>query len=73
MIPIPVQQNCSYFFLKAVFFLPVHLTEYVEDERLHIEIEGLVVEEQFGEKAEVLAIQLVVLPIHLKKSSYYGC
>ena len=72
MIPIPGEQNCFYFFLKAVF-LPVHLTEYVEDERLHIKVEGLVVEEQFGEKAEVLAIQLVVLPIHLEKSSYYGC
>ena len=46
--------------------LPVHLAENVENERLDVEVEGLVVEEQLGQEAQVLAIQLVVLPIHLR-------
>ena len=46
--------------------LPVHLAENVENERLNVEVEGLVVKEQLGQEAQVLAIQLVVLPIHLR-------
>ena len=46
--------------------LPVHLAENVKNERLSVEVEGFVVEEQLGQEAEVLAIQLVVLPIRLR-------
>ena len=46
--------------------LPIHLAENVKNERLNVEVEGFVVEEQLGQEAEVLAIQLVVLPIHLR-------
>jgi hypothetical protein len=45
--------------------LLVHLAKDVEDERLHVEVERLVVQEQLGEQAEVLTVQLVVQPVHL--------
>jgi hypothetical protein len=31
----------------------------------HVVVEGLVVEEELGQEAEVLAVQLVLLPVHL--------
>ena len=46
--------------------LLVDLAEDVEEERDDVEVERLVVEEQLGQEAQVLAIQLVVLPIHLR-------
>ena len=45
--------------------LLVHLAEDVENEGLHIKVERLVVQEQLGEQAEVLAVQFVVQPVHL--------
>ena len=51
------------------YLLPVHFTKNVENERLHVKVESLVIEEQFGKKAEVLAVQLVVLAIHLNEAS----
>ena len=35
--------------------LPVHLAENVKNERLSVEVEGFVVEEQLGQEAEVPA------------------
>ena len=45
--------------------LSVDLAENVEQERLHVEIEGFMVEEELGHQAQVLAIKLVILPISL--------
>ena len=45
--------------------LLVHLAEDVENEGLHIKVERLVVQEELGEQAEVLAVQFVVQPVHL--------
>lgn len=46
--------------------LLVDLAENVEKERLYIEVQCLVVEKQFGQEAEVLAIELVVATVSLK-------
>ena len=43
----------------------VHLCQHVEQEGLHIEVESLVVEEEFGKEAEVLAVDLVVTSVHV--------
>ena len=40
--------------------LLVDLAENVEEERDDVEVERLVVEEQLGQEAEVLAVELVV-------------
>ena len=44
----------------------VHLCQHVEQEGLHIEVESLVVEEELGKEAEVLAVDLVVTSVCLK-------
>ena len=46
--------------------LLVHLCQNVEQKWLHVEVEGLVVQEQFGRQTEVLAVDLVVTAIHFK-------
>lgn len=38
--------------------LSVHLGEEVKNERFHVEIKGFMVEEEFGQQAEVLAVDL---------------
>lgn len=38
--------------------LAVHLGQEVEDEGLDVEVEGLVVQEELGQQAEVLAVDL---------------
>jgi hypothetical protein len=43
----------------------VALGHDVEEERLDIVVESLVVEEQFGHQAHVLAVDLVLLAVHL--------
>ena len=40
--------------------------EHVEEERLDIVVQRLVVEKQFGEKTQVLAVDLVGVAIHLE-------
>ena len=45
--------------------LLVHLTQDVEQEWLHIKIKCFVVQEQLGQKTQVLAVDLVVCSIHL--------
>lgn len=37
----------------------------IEQKRLHVVVEGLVVQKELGQQAEMLAILLVPLPIHL--------
>merc|ERR1719220_830950 len=44
----------------------VDLTQDVEDEGLHIEIQSLVIQEQFGQQAEVLTVELAFLPVNLE-------
>ena len=38
----------------------------VEEERLHVIVEGLVVQEQLGQEAQVLAVDLTDVTVHLK-------
>ena len=38
--------------------LAVHLGQQVENEGLHVEVQRLVVQEQLGQQAEVLAVDL---------------
>lgn len=44
--------------------LPIHFSQDVEHERLHIEVQGFVIQEELGQEAEVLAVNLVVSPVH---------
>ena len=46
--------------------LTVILGEDIEQERLHVIVERLVVEEQLDEQAEVLTVDLVGVPVHLE-------
>ena len=46
--------------------LRVKLGHDVEEERLHIKVERLVLEEELGHETETLAVDLVLLPVHLK-------
>ena len=43
----------------------VALGHDVEEERLDIVVESLVVEEQLGHQAHVLAVDLILLAVHL--------
>mmetsp|Transcript_26858 Transcript_26858/g.46853 ORF Transcript_26858/g.46853 Transcript_26858/m.46853 type:complete len:210 (-) Transcript_26858:65-694(-) len=45
--------------------LVVHLAQHVEQERVHVVVERLVVQEELGEQAQVLAVELVGLAVHL--------
>lgn len=47
--------------------LAVPLGQYVEEEWLHIEVESLVLQKQLGHEAQMLAVDLVFLPVYLKK------
>lgn len=47
--------------------LCIILCEHVEEEGFYIIIQGLVVEEELGQKAEVLAVDRADLSIHLEK------
>lgn len=38
--------------------MPVHLGEDIEEEGLDVEVQGLVVEEQLGQQAQILAVDL---------------
>ena len=51
----------------SAFGLPfsVTLTQDVEEEGVHIIVQGFVVQEQFAEQAQALAVHLVLLAIHL--------
>ena len=49
--------------------LLVDLAEDVEEEGDDVEVEGLVVEEELGQQAQVLAVQSVFPAIHLKMGS----
>ena len=40
--------------------------ENIEEEGLHIVVESLVVEEEFGEKTEILTIDLIGITVHLE-------
>ena len=46
--------------------LLVHLRQDVEEEGLHVEVERLVVQEELGHEAEILAEDLVVTAVDLK-------
>ncbi len=45
--------------------LLVDFTEDVKNEGLHVKVERLVVQEQLGQQAQVLAVELVAQPVHL--------
>ena len=45
--------------------VPVDLTQYVEDEGFHVEVQGLMVQEKFSEQTQVLTVQLVIQSVHL--------
>ena len=47
--------------------LGVGLSHDIEEERLNVEVECLVVEEQLGQKAQVLTELLVLIAIHLEE------
>jgi len=44
----------------------VRLTEDVEEEGVHVIVQGFVVEEELGQEADVLAIDLILVPIDFK-------
>lgn len=44
----------------------IHLSQDVEEERLYIEVECLVIQEEFGHQTQVLAVDLMVSAIHFK-------
>ena len=52
----------------------VHVRHDVEEERFHVEVQSLVVQEQHGQQTQVLAVDLVLLAVHLQgnKEEYNG-
>ena len=46
--------------------LPVVLGQHVEQEGLHVVVEGLVVQEELDQETEVLTIDLVRVAVHLE-------
>ena len=46
--------------------LAVVLSQDIEEERLHVIVEGLVVEEELDQQTEVLAVDLVGVAVHLE-------
>ena len=51
----------------------VILAQHIEEEEVHIIVQCLVVQEQLGQVAQVLAVQLLLLAIHLRMPSMLGC
>ena len=51
---------------QDVAALGVALCHDVEEKRLYVEVERLVVEKELGHKAETLAVDLVQFPVHLE-------
>ena len=49
---------------RLQLIVPLH--EHVEQERLHIVVERLVVEEELREQTQLLAVALLQLPVHLE-------
>ena len=49
--------------------LGVVLGQDVEEERLHVVVERLVIEEEFDEETEVLTVDLVGVAVHLENSA----
>ncbi len=47
--------------------LAVPLCENVEQKRLHIKVQGLVLQKELCHEAEVLAVNLMLLTVHLKE------
>jgi hypothetical protein len=47
----------------------VALTEDVEEEEVDVVVERLVVQEQLRQVAQVLAVHLVLLPVHLQRTN----
>lgn len=45
---------------------PVVFRKHVEQERLHVVVQRLVVQEKFRKQAQVLAIDLIDIAVHLK-------
>lgn len=45
----------------------VPLNEHVEEKWLHIKVECLVLQEQLGHEAEVLAVHLVLFPVNFEE------
>ena len=39
--------------------------QYVEEERRHVVVQGLVVKEQFGQQAQILTVQFLLNAVHL--------
>ena len=46
--------------------LAVVLSQDIEEERLHVVVERLVIEEEFDEETEVLTVDLVGVAVHLE-------
>lgn len=44
----------------------IHLGQHVEEKWLHIKVESLVIEEEFGQEAKVLTVDLVIVAVDLK-------
>lgn len=44
----------------------VNLGQYIEEKRLHIKVECFVVQEQFGQQAQILTVYLMIATIDLK-------
>ena len=51
---------------KDVTATTVRLRHHVEEERLNVKIERLVLQEQFGHQAEVLTVDFVLFSVHFK-------
>ena len=49
----------------------ITLAQNVEEEGVHIIVESFVVQEQFAEQAQALAVHLVLLAIHLTQQDYF--
>ena len=52
---------------KHVCSFAVPLGQHVEEERLHVKVQSLVLQEELCHEAQVLAVHLVLLPIYLEE------
>lgn len=53
----------------STFIVP--FSQHVEEEGLHIKVQCLVLQEELGHEAQVLAVHLVLLPVNLKEGQTF--
>jgi len=64
--PLVSEERPYYFLPHDVIPFIIDFTQDIEEERVDIIVQGLMIQEELGKQAQILAVDLVLLPIHLK-------